>query len=190
MASQLRHLPAVSQSMTSSLTFSFFVCKMGIGPYTLWFVTRIKLRDSVCDIRGQGRCVEHSAQGLGLAPKPDFLLFSATHFPHLFWVLVFPAIKPQRASSSDLYCYVASNLPWRGQSPSWASVSSSVCLYTGWAGLDGHSGLPVPDQQSSPNICTKCRDTGQWPRRGIWLRTRLLLHMRAGGLPGWVHPIT
>ena len=163
---------------------------MGIGPYTLWFVTRIKLGDSVCDIRGEGRCIEYSAQGLAWPQNVTSLLFSATHFPHLFWVLVFPAIKPQRASSFDLYCYVASNLPWRGQSPSWASVSSSVCLYTGQAGLDGHSGLPVPDQQSSPNICTKCRDTGQWLRRGIWLRTRLLLHMGAGGLPGRVHPIT
>lgn len=100
--------------------------------------------------------------GPHLDPNMTSLLFSA--IPHLFGVLVFPAIKERvwtRRPSA-----LISVVSWPPTSPGGVSCPLGpllphlyICAWTGE--LDGHPGFPGLHVQSSQNICINSKDPGR-----------------------------
>lgn len=131
----------------------------------------------VCMILGDGEMCRTFCPGTGLAPKHDSPAIVCYPPPPSFGDLGFPSYKTPRGPPA-----LTSVALWPPTYPGGVNRPSGPLfphLYvqgTGQAGPHDHTGLPGPHRQSSPNIHTNSRDTGQWSRCGVWLWTHLLLH--------------
>lgn len=74
---------------------------------------------------------------------PCYFLLSTS--PIFLGILVFPAIEPPEGLQYGFCCHVASDLPWRGQSPA-GTLFPHLYVRVLDAGHD-HTGLPGPHRQ-------------------------------------------
>lgn len=144
----------------------------------------------VCVISRDGEMCRTLCLGPSRAPKHDSHAIFCFPPPPSFGDLGFPSYKTPRGPPALTCFHVASDLPWKGQSPIWASVSTSVrpCYWTSWAARPHRSPRPPPAEFPKHSH----RQQRYRPVVQMWSLAMdpSSAALRGRGSPRLVHPLT